>query len=148
MTSHWSIPSLNINKVSIALFLPSIHLDPHINMAAARGRSVSLPKTGSGTKPLRGFSFFFEAEGKDVKILQQKITSLGGKVDDFLSNHVNYFICSEEALSNKKQPAPRRSPRLTRSSHDTLSRANKILQRAHAAVAKEVSFLFFKYTSF
>lgn len=103
-------------------------------MAAARARSMNLPQTSSASKPLRGFSFFFDANGKDVKILEQKITALGGKVDNFLSNNVNYFIRCNSV--GKRQPSPRRSPRLTRGGRDTMSRANKMLERAHA-VAKE-----------
>ena len=107
-------------------------------MAAARARSMGLPQTGSGAKPLRGFSFFFEANGKDVKILEQKITSLGGKVDTFLSNDVNYFIKSD-VVAKKQTAAPRRSPRLTRS-RDAMSRGSRMVQRVQA-VAKEVRFV-------
>lgn len=75
--------------------------------------------------PLKGFSFYFDLNGKDVSDVEKTITSLGGSVDNFLSNRVSYFI--RDRVPNKQ--LNRKSSRLM--CNHVQTRGSKILKKVY-----------------
>jgi len=78
--------------------------------------------SSNNSLPLQNFSFYLDMNNKSV---EERIASLGGKIETFLSKHVDYFITEESKLTAS---SVRKSPRLTQTKGS--SRAKLMLDKA------------------